>query len=195
MLSLAYKGWAKGRKHMEDIFSSRRSIRRFQDRPVEPDTLSEVLEAARKAPSWGNLQCWELVIVQAAADKKKLAGLLSAKNPATKCMESAPVVIAVCGNPLKSGYYKEEQVTRYQHWFLYDLGLISQNICLKAHALGLGSVIVGSFDHDAAEKLLHIPPGYELVALIPLGYPDHHPSAPARRSISEFVHYDRFRQY
>lgn len=194
MLSLAYNGWAKGRKHMEDIFSSRRSIRRFQDRPVEPDTLSEVLEAARKAPSWGNLQCWELVIVQAAADKKKLAGLLSAKNPATKCMESAPVVIAVCGNPLKSGYYKEEQVTRYQHWFMYDLGIISENICLKACALGLGSVIVGSFDHKAAEELLYVPAGYELVSLIPIGYPDHAPSPPKRRELSDFVHYDRFSQ-
>ncbi len=179
---------------MGDIFSKRRSIRRFQDKQVEPEILSEIFEAARMAPSWGNLQCWELVVVQAAEDKNSLTGLLSKKNPATKCMEMAPVVIGVCGNPLKSGYYNNQQVTRYQHWFLYDLGIISQNICLKACVLGLGSVIVGSFDHKAAEDLLQIPPGYELVALIPIGYPDHDPPAPKRRAISEFVHYDRFGQ-
>ncbi len=179
---------------MDDVFNKRRSIRRFQDKQIQPEVLAEVFEAARMAPSWGNLQCWELVIVQTAEDKQKLAGLLSKKNPATKCMEMAPVVIAVCGNPLRSGYYNNQQVTRYQHWFLYDLGIISQNICLKGSELGLGSVIVGSFDHKAAEDLLQIPSGYELVALIPIGYPDHEPSAPKRREIKEFVHYGRFGQ-
>ncbi len=177
---------------MEDIFHKRRSIRRFQDKPVAPEVLTDLFAAARMAPSWGNMQCWELVVVQAAEDKKTLAGLLSKKNPATKCMELAPVVIGVCGNPLKSGYYNGQQVTRYQHWFLYDLGLLSQNICLKAFELGLGSVIVGSFGHKDAEELLQIPAGLELVALIPIGYPDHAPSAPPRRPLSEFVHYDRF---
>lgn len=177
---------------MEDIFSQRRSIRRFQDRSIEPAVLEQLLEAAKMSPSWGNLQCWELVLVQAREDKKRLAALLSKKNPATLCTESAPIVIAVCGNPLKSGYYNGKQVTRYQHWFLYDLGIISQNICLKACELGLGTVIVGSFDHMAAEELLQVPAGYELVALIPLGYPDHAPTAPNRRSVSDFVHFDRF---
>ena len=73
---------------MFDIFTKRRSIRRFQDKQIQPEVLAEVFEAARMAPSWGNLQCWELIVVQAAEDKQKLAGLLSKKNPATKCMES-----------------------------------------------------------------------------------------------------------
>jgi nitroreductase len=176
------------------MFNKRRSIRRFQDKSVAAEVLTDLLEAARMAPSWGNLQCWELVVVRDAEDKKTLAGLLSKKNPANKCMEMAPVVIGVCGNPLKSGYYNGQQVTRYQHWFLYDLGLISQNICLKACELGLGSVIVGSFDHKAAEELLQVPAGIELVSLIPIGYPDHAPSAPPRRTVSEFVHYGRFTQ-
>ena len=177
---------------MEDIYSKRRSIRRFQDKAIAAEVLNDVFEAARMAPSWANHQCWELVVVQNAEDKKTLAGLLSKKNPATKCMETAPVVVALCGNPQKSGFYNGQQVTRYEHWFLYDLGLITENICLKACEMGLGSVIVGSFDHHAAEQLLRVPPGIELVALIPIGYPDHAPSAPVRRAVNEFVHYDHF---
>lgn len=178
---------------MEDIFTRRRSIRRFQERQVAPDVLAAVLTAAQMAPSWGNQQCWEIVVVRERPAKESLAGLLSKKNPATKCTANAPVVLGVCGDPLKSGYYNGRQSTRYSHWFLYDLGLVSQNICLKACELGLGSVIVGSFDHQEAEALLEIPAGYELVALIPLGYPDHDPSPPKRRSVEEFVHYDTFR--
>ena len=177
---------------MADIIRERRSIRRFTDQPMERDKLEEIIEAARWAPSWGNLQCCEIVIVEGAEEKKKLAGLLSAKNPASRAMENAPVLIAVCGRPEKSGYYKGKQITRYQHWFMYDLGLVSQNICLKACELGLGSVIVGSFDHPEAEKLLNVPDGCELVALILIGYPDHVPSPPKRKSVEEFAHYGSF---
>jgi nitroreductase len=179
---------------MEDLIKKRRSIRRFQDKAVADETLAELFEAVRYSPSWGNLQCWELVVVREADDKKKLAGLLSAKNPASLCTADAPVIIAVCGDPQRSGYYKGVQQTRYQHWFLYDLGLLSQTLCLKACELGLGTVIVGSFDHKAAEELLGVPKGLELVALIPLGYPDQEPSAPKRRETGEFVHIGRFRQ-
>lgn len=177
---------------MVDLITNRRSIRRFQDKEIEPDILNQIFEAVRMSPSWGNMQCQELIVVRAAADKEKLAGMLSKKNPATLCTQSAPVVIAVCGNPKKSGYYKDTQVTRYSQWFLYDLGIISQNICLKAWELGLGSVIVGSFEHQAAEELLNVPKEMELVALIPLGFPDHQPAAPKRREVSDFVHFDRF---
>jgi len=177
---------------MVDIIKERRSIRRFSDQSIERDKLEAIIEAARWAPSWGNLQCCELVIVEGVDEKKKLAELLSAKNPASKAMANGPVVIAVCGRPEKSGYYKGKQITRYQHWFMYDLGIVSQNICLKACELGLGSVIVGSFDHPAAEELLNVPDGCELVALIPIGYPDHSPSPPKRREVAEFVHYNSF---
>ena len=73
-----------------------------------------------------------------------------------------------------------------------NLGIISQTLCLKAWELGLGSVIIGSFDHKAAEELLGVPEGVELVALIALGYPDQDPPAPKRREVGEFVHFGRF---
>ncbi len=177
---------------MDDLIRTRRSIRRFQERPIAQETLQELFDAGRCAPSWGNLQCWELVVVQDPEDKKKLAGLLSAKNPATKCTETAPVLLGICGDPQKSGYYKGVQVTRYAQWFLYDLGILSQTLCLKAWEQGLGSVIIGSFDHKAAEELLGVPDGVQLVALIALGYPDHEPPMPKRRAIEDFVHYHRF---
>ena len=177
---------------MSDIFIERRSIRRFKEQEIEEEKLQAIFEAARMAPSWGNLQCAELVVVSDSEKKKGLADLLSTKNPATKAMVDAPVVLAVCGMPEKSGYYKEKQVTRYQHWFLYDLGIISQTICLKACELGLGTVIVGSFDHKQAEQILNVPKNTELVALIPLGYPDHAPSAPKRKGFEEFIHLQQF---
>lgn len=177
---------------MDDIFTTRRSVRRFKDSAVEEDKMEALYEVAQWAPSWGNKQCVELIVVKDVGVKQNLSALLSAKNPATKSVERAPVIIAVCGVPEKSGYYKSEQVTRYAHWFLYDLGIVTQNICLKAHELGLGTVIVGSFEHDQVEKLLGVPAHCELVSLLALGYPDHEPPAPKRKPTSEFVHIERF---
>jgi nitroreductase len=181
-----------GNKGNADLFHARRSIRRFLDKPIEQEVMAQLFEAARVAPSWANMQCWELVVVRDAEQKKKLSTTLSPKNPATLCVENAPVVIAVCGNPKKSGYYKDALVTRYSHWFMYDLGLISANICLKACELGLGTVMVGFFDHSSAEKILNVPEGIELVSLIPVGYPGHESSSPPRKDLDQFVHYDSF---
>ncbi|MDP3481088.1 MAG: nitroreductase family protein [Desulfoprunum sp.] len=175
-----------------NVIRERRSIRRFTEQEVEPEKLAEIFAAASWAPSWGNSQCWEIVVVQDVDMKVHLAEILSPKNPVTRTVANAPVVLAICGQARKAGWYSSKQVTRYEDWLMYALGLLSQNICLAARSLGLGSVIVGAFDHGRAEELLQIPEGFKLISLIPLGYPDHAPSPPARRPVAEFVHYDRF---
>jgi nitroreductase len=75
---------------------------------------------------------------------------------------------------------------------MYDLGIATQSLCLAAHDLGLGTVIAGLFDHDKAKEILGVPDGYEVVSLIPLGYPAKTPSSPKRREVEEFTHYDTF---
>lgn len=180
---------------MTDILNfikERRSIRRFEEKDVSPQDLEKVLAAVQWSPSWANTQCWEMIVVRAAGQKEKLQATISPKNPATKAMVNAPVVIAVCGKLNSSGYYKDLAVTKLGDWCLYDLGIATQSLCLCAHALGLGTVIVGSFDHDKAGAVLGVPQGYQVVTLIPLGYPAKAPSAPKRRDISDFTHTDRF---
>ena len=75
---------------------------------------------------------------------------------------------------------------------MFDLGIAAENVCLTAQELGLGTVIVGLFDHDRAKEAVDIPDGYELVVMIPLGYPANKPSPPNRRTVSEFTHYEKF---
>ena len=83
--------------------------------------------------------------------------------------------------------------TKFEDWFMYDLGLVTQNICLAAHGQGLGTVIVGSFDHNRAKEILGVPDSHEVVVLVPLGYPDHQPPATKRKPMEDFVHYEKFR--
>lgn len=176
-----------------DIVKTRRSIRKYEDRSVPPEMLNTILEAVRWAPSWANTQCWEIVVVRDPAVKQQLQAALPPKgNPAAGAMLQAPVVLALCGRLKSSGYYKDQATTKFGDWFMFDLGIACQNICLTAHALGLGTVVVGLFDHDRAGAVLRMPPGYELVAMIPLGFPAKISSAPNRREIGEFTHQDTF---
>ncbi|WP_373499709.1 nitroreductase family protein [Desulfococcus sp.] len=175
-----------------DVVLSRRSIRKYEERPVPDEALGKILEAVRFAPSWTNCQCWDIVVVREEATKRKLQEAVAPKNPALKSVAAAPVVLAVCGRKGVSGYYDGKASTKFGDWYMFDLGIAAQTLCLAAWSLGLGTVVVGLMDHDQAGAVLGVPDTHDLVALIPLGYPAKTPSAPKRREIDEFVHWESF---
>lgn len=174
-----------------DIIKGRRSIRKYEDKEVPEELLNQILESVRWAPSWTNSQCWEVIVVKDAAVKEQLQSTLI-KNPAAKAMVQAPIVLAICGKLEKSGYYNGQVSTKLGDWFMFDLGIATQNICLTAYSLGLGTVIVGLLDHNKAQEILGVPDGYQVVNMIPLGYPAKDSKAPQRREISEFTHTNKF---
>ncbi|MBL7204077.1 MAG: nitroreductase family protein [Desulfobacteraceae bacterium] len=174
------------------IIKGRRSIRKYQERDVSDEALNQILESVKWSPSWANSQCWEIIAVRDQGLKEKIQEILPKINPARKHFAGAPVVLAICCKLESSGYYNGQVTTKFGDWFMYDLGIATQNICLMAHDLGLGTVIMGLFDHDRIGEELGVPEGFELVSLIPVGYPAKDSAAPKRREISEFTHYDKF---
>jgi len=174
------------------IIKGRRSIRRYQDQQISEEQLNKVLEAIRWSPSWANTQCWEVIVIKDSVIKQKIQETLAEGNPATKSIVEDPAVIAFCGKLQSSGYKKCQAMAKFRDWFMFDLGIATQNLCMTAYHLNLGTVIVGLFDQDKAKEILKVPEGYEVVALIPLGYPVQEPKAPNRREISEFLHYNTF---
>jgi len=109
--------------------AERRSIRRFTEAEVSNKQLRQLLEAARLAPSWANTQCWEFVIVRDPETKKKLAETMPEGNPARKAAVNAPVLLVACGRLGRSGFYKGQAATsKGDNWYLYDVGLATQNI-------------------------------------------------------------------
>ncbi|PIP38159.1 MAG: nitroreductase [Desulfobacterales bacterium CG23_combo_of_CG06-09_8_20_14_all_51_8] len=174
------------------IIKERRSVRNFSDQPVSEAMLQTILTAVQWTPSWANTQCWEIVVVRDKAIREKLQAAVPAVNPAHKSILAAPVVLALCARRNDSGYYKGVVTTKFGDWFMFDLGLAAQSICLTAHSLGLGTVIVGLYAHDQVNAALNLPENVENVALMPLGYPTKIPSPPKRKGISEFLHNDGF---
>ena len=175
-----------------DAIRNRRSVRRYRPDPIPDTAIETILDAARWAQSWANTQCWEIVVVRDQGVKDRLRQAIPEGNPAARCIQAAPVVLAVCGKRNLSGFYQGVAVTRFGDWLLFDLGIVAQNIALAAHDLGLGTVVLGLFDHDAARLTLAVPEGCDVVALMPLGYPVAPTAPPPRRPVSEFTHNDHF---
>ena len=175
-----------------EAISTRRSIRRYKADPIDEKILEAVLEAARWAPSWVNTQCWRFIVVRDVDTKSKLAGTLNATNPAIDSIRNAPLVIVACAELEKAGFYHGEPSTDKGDWYMFDVALAMQNLVLAAHALGLGTVHVGSFDARKAARILRVPKGFCVVEMTPLGYPDQEPKVRPRQELSEIVFYEKY---
>ena len=175
-----------------EVIRERRSIRAYKSDPVPDDALAAVLEAVRWAPSWANSQCWEVVVVKDSTTKSKLAATLSKNNPARKAIVEAPVILVLVAMEGKSGFKNSRACTDKGDWYMFDIGLAMENLCLAAHALGLGTVIVGYFDAAQVGKILEVPQGVAVAAMTPLGFPEYAPSSSKRKERAEFVYYEGY---
>lgn len=176
---------------LECIFK-RRSVRKYKPDPVKDQDLAQILEAIRWAPSWTNIQPWEVVVVRDEAMKKKLQEAVPDGNPAKKSVVTAPVLLVMIGKKGVSGAYKGQMATSLGDWVMFDMGIACQNACLAACALGLGTVHLGLLNHELANKILGLPPDMTVFEYIPIGYPDHEPKVQPRKELHQFVHYDKY---
>jgi len=170
---------------LEEAIKGRRSIRAFKPQDVPEETVEKLIDAARHAPSAGNIQPWEFVIARKQDIKRKLA---QAAHQAF--VEEAPVVIVVCANePRSSMGYGIRGETLY---CIQDTAAATQNILLTAYSLGLGTCWVGAFNENEAKKALKAPDGIRPVVMIPVGYPNKAPSQRGRRPLNQIVHHEEF---
>jgi nitroreductase len=171
---------------LHEAIKGRRSVRKFKPQTVPEEALNRLIEAAVQAPSAGNTQPWEFVVVKSQNVIKKLAK--AAYNQAH--VEKAPVVIVVCVNEnVSSASYGERGRTLY---CLQDTAAATQNILLTAYSLGLGTCWIGAFNEMEAAQVLRAPEKVRPVVMIPVGYPDVAPRQRSKRVLSEVVHFDGF---
>lgn len=166
-----------------DAIRKRRSIRRYEEREVGDEQLTQVLEAARCAPSWKNQQAWQFMVVKDPGKRRELADILEG-NPSGKGIAQAPVLIVVCADPALSG------VGNGKEYYMADIGIVMDHIMLEAADLGLGTVFIGLFDEDRVRQALGVPDQFRIVGMTPLGYPAKEPRPIPRKELDELVHWE-----
>ncbi|MDD5927210.1 MAG: nitroreductase family protein [Firmicutes bacterium] len=170
----------------------RRSIRKFQDKPVPHDLLTEVVEIARFAPSWKNTQIARYIIVE---DREKIAKIATEECTLgftynIKTMAAAPALVLLTYLNKRSGYEKDGSFTtpKEDRWEMFDAGIAAQTFCLAAHEKGLGTVIMGVFDENKIGEIVEIPQGQTLAAVIPVGFPaGGEVACPPRKAAEELI--------
>ena len=163
----------------------RRSIKSYKDKKVEWKKITDILDAARYAPSSGNMQNWRFIVVEDKERKEKLA------KAALKqvFIEEASHVIVVCSDAkeIKRFYRKRSDLYSVQ-----NTALAAQNIMLKAHSLGVGSCWIGAFDEDAVKSACKITGDINVHCLIALGYPGQKVGLPRRMDMKDLVYFEEW---
>jgi nitroreductase len=169
-----------------EAIKGRRSIRAFKSQNIPEEIVEKLIEAARWAPSAGNIQPWEFVVVRKPETKRRLAEAALGQT----FIEEAPVVIVVCANENRSmqGYGMRGKTL----YCIQDAAAATQNILLTAYSLGLGACWVGAFKEEEAKEILRVPSGVRPLVIIPVGYPDEAPTPRNRRPINQITHHESF---
>jgi len=168
-----------------DVFEAikeRRSVRNYEEKPVEKEKLTRIFEAARLAPSASNHQEWRFVVVR---DKSKIAALMEAANN-QRFVAEAPVVIACCAET------DEHRMRCGEPCYPIDVAIAIDHITLAAVALGIGTCWIGSFYPEKVRKILNIPEDIKVVELLTMGYPADRPQPKSRKTVDEIVHYEEW---
>ncbi|MCJ7634046.1 nitroreductase family protein [Candidatus Bathyarchaeota archaeon] len=163
-----------------DVVQKRRSIRKYRSEKILNGKLTNILEAARIAPSGLNRQSWKFIVVR---DKENKAKLAEACNEQL-WIDEADAIIVGCWLPIPG--IDDMRLRR-------DVTIAMEHIALAAVNEGLGSCWIGAFDMEAVKSLLNIPEDVGINAIMPIGYP----AEPARqrtfKKLGEIVCYESFK--
>ena len=169
-----------------DCIRTRRSIRKYKDKPVPWDNIIEILQAGKYAPFAGNILPCKFIVVK-DEDKRKAIAESSAQQ---YWMQDAPIHIIFAGEPEKvERYYGTRGVRLYM---VQGVAAAIQNMLLMAHSLGLGACWVGTFDEDEIRRLCNLPEHVNVQAIITIGYADESPEMPPKNRIEHSMFFEKW---
>ena len=164
-----------------EAIRKRYSCRAYLEKSIEQEKLSQILEAARLAPSAKNLQDWRFVVV---TDKEKKHKLAEAANNQT-FIEKAGAIIVACS-------VSKEIMRCGQAVGPIDVAIALEHICLQAAQLGLATCWLGSFYPDKVRPIVSIPQDVAIIELMVLGYPSDKQKEPKREPMGKIVCYEQW---
>ncbi|MEM2943214.1 MAG: nitroreductase family protein [Methanomassiliicoccales archaeon] len=168
-----------------ECIRKRRSVRSYSDEPVPEDVIIEAIQLGNLAPSAGNLQARDFIIVRNEETKRRLATAALRQN----FVAQAPVVIVCCANLERIRSYGRRGIELY---CLQDVAAAVENMLLYFVDKGYASCWVGAFDEDAVSRILSIPSHVRPVALLPVGKQKGASGGTSRLGTQEIIHRERW---
>jgi len=168
---------------LTDNILTRRSIRAYQEKPVNPEDIKTILTAATWAPSGNNLQPWKFAVI---INDKALIKKLSALTIYEHWVQTAPCLIAVFLDPESS---EGLAIPKLHMKHVQSIGAAIQNMLLVANDLGLGTCWIGEIlkNEETLKTILEVPLNLELMAVISVGYPGNTIPKGKRKEVDESI--------
>ena len=168
----------------------RRSIRKYTSNSIPDDHLTQMLEAARLAPSAGNYQPWKFVVIR---DPKNIQQLAHAARKQNFLKKAAAIIVAFAdANVYLPPPPRDPGLLMIPPCFEIDVMIAIEHLILAATALGYGSCWVGAFNESDVKQVVNIPDRMKIVALISLGIAAENPKPPLRKPLSEIVFHEKY---
>jgi nitroreductase len=170
---------------LKEAIDKRASVRGFTDDPVPDELVMEMLRLGAQAPSAGNLQARDFIVVRGTETKAKLAKAAFGQD----FVERAPVVVVCCANLSRIRNYGIRGTDLY---CLQDVAASVENMMLYVTSQGLGSCWVGAFDEVQVSRILGLPENVRPVVLLPVGVPKEPQRKTPRLKLETLVHHEKW---
>lgn len=168
------------------LVKTRQSVRAFETRELEQDKLKQLLEAVNSAPSAGDLQAYEVIVVRGEERRKALARAAYGQS----FVAEAPMALVFCADHLLSA--SKYGIRGAELYSVQDATIAATYCQLAATAMGLATTWVGAFDPKLVIEAIQCPEHVTPVAIVPIGYAAEQPRRTPRRSISDLVRNETF---
>ena len=183
---------------VKETIEKRRAYRSLEPVEITRDLINDLAEMAKISPSCGNKQPWRFVFVY---DKKVLKQLFTALSGSNKWVEKASMVIGVFSKP------ENDCMIGERFYYLFDTGMATAFIMLRATELGLVAHPIAGFDEKSAKVILGIPDTMRLIALVIVGKHTEtinpvlsdsmklgEKQRPPRKTIEDFIYIDKYKE-
>ncbi len=169
----------------QTLIEERRSVRYFTDTEVSREALDSILWAANRAPSAGNMQAYEIVVVQDAGRRQELSSWALGQQS----VADAPLVLVFCSNPERS---ERKYGKRANLYAMQDATIACAHAQLAAGDLGLATCWIGAFQKREVSRIVRAAEELEPVAMLIIGHADDNPPATGRRPLDDLVKWEQF---
>ena len=169
-----------------DCIRTRRSVRKYKDKPVPWDNVVEIMQAGKYAPFAGNIMNCKFIVVKDEDKRRKIAEACVQQY----WMQDAPIHIVVVGEPEKAERYYGTRGARL--YTTQGAAAAIQNMMLAAHSLGLGSCWIGAFDEEEIRRLCNLPEHVNVQGIVTIGYADEQPEMPPKYRIEHAMFFEKW---
>ncbi|WP_291632261.1 nitroreductase family protein [Clostridium sp.] len=165
-----------------DVVQTRKSIKKFNNTPIDREKLARMINAAMMSPSWKNNTSYRFILVDEKRELEQISkAIMNKDNSAAQSIIDSPMTAVVVADPGASGEVENKE------FYLVDSAIAMEHFVLSATNEGYGTCWIAAIDEDIIKKTLSIPQNYKVVAMTPIGEIAESKEHNDKKDIKDFV--------